>query len=83
MMWKYCGPSIDGMYEGPRSYTREDIVEIHCHGGMIPIRRILELTIDHGARLAEPGEFTKRAFKWQIRPYTGRSSGRSHMCKIG
>ncbi|HHW71403.1 MAG TPA: tRNA uridine-5-carboxymethylaminomethyl(34) synthesis GTPase MnmE, partial [Clostridiales bacterium] len=47
---------------GPRSYTREDIVEIHCHGGMIPIRKILELIISHGARLAEPGEFTKRAF---------------------
>src|SRR5690606_6094435 len=38
------------------------IVEIHCHGGMIPIRKILELIISHGARLAEPGEFTKRAF---------------------
>lgn len=47
---------------GPKSYTKEDIVEIHCHGGMISIRRILELTISHGARLADPGEFTKRAF---------------------
>lgn len=46
----------------PRSYTREDVVEIHCHGGPVPLRRILELTLLHGARLAEPGEFTKRAF---------------------
>ena len=46
----------------PRSYTREDIVEIHCHGGVMPLKKILELTIRYGARLAEPGEFTKRAF---------------------
>lgn len=48
--------------KAPRSYTREDVVEIHCHGGMIPLRRILDLTLRHGCRLAEPGEFTKRAF---------------------
>jgi len=47
---------------GPRSYTREDVVEIHCHGGIVPLKRILELTLRYGARLAEPGEFTKRAF---------------------
>jgi tRNA modification GTPase len=46
----------------PRSYTREDVVEIHCHGGPLPLRRILALVLDAGARLAEPGEFTKRAF---------------------
>lgn len=46
----------------PRSYTREDVVEIHCHGGPLPLRMILELTLKAGARLAEPGEFTKRAF---------------------
>jgi tRNA modification GTPase len=46
----------------PRTYTREDVVEINCHGGMVPMRRVLELVIRHGARLAEPGEFTKRAF---------------------
>jgi len=46
----------------PHSYTREDVVEIHCHGGSLPLRRILELTFKAGARLAEPGEFTKRAF---------------------
>lgn len=46
----------------PRTYTKEDIVEINCHGGMVPLRRVLELTLSGGARLAEPGEFTKRAF---------------------
>jgi tRNA modification GTPase len=46
----------------PKTYTREDVVEIHCHGGMIPVRKIIELILTKGARLAEPGEFTKRAF---------------------
>jgi tRNA modification GTPase len=46
----------------PRSYTCEDIVEISCHGGFVPIRKMLQMLIDEGARLAEPGEFTKRAF---------------------
>lgn len=46
----------------PRTYTRENIVEINCHGGIMTVNRILELTLTHGARLAEPGEFTKRAF---------------------
>jgi tRNA modification GTPase len=46
----------------PRSYTREDVVEIHCHGGPMPLRGIMDLTLAAGARLAEPGEFTKRAF---------------------
>ncbi len=46
----------------PRSYTREDIVEINCHGGIIPLRKTLELVLDSGARLARPGEFTQRAF---------------------
>ncbi|MDQ7789060.1 MAG: tRNA uridine-5-carboxymethylaminomethyl(34) synthesis GTPase MnmE, partial [Clostridia bacterium] len=46
----------------PHSYTREDVVEIHAHGGIVPLRRILELCIAGGARLAEAGEFTKRAF---------------------
>ncbi|RKD31376.1 tRNA uridine-5-carboxymethylaminomethyl(34) synthesis GTPase MnmE [Thermohalobacter berrensis] len=47
---------------GPYTYTREDVVEINCHGGIIPVRRILEVILKNGARLAEPGEFTKRAF---------------------
>ena len=46
----------------PRSYTMEDVVEINCHGGLVPLRKTLELVLASGARLAEPGEFTKRAF---------------------
>ncbi|WP_341776081.1 tRNA uridine-5-carboxymethylaminomethyl(34) synthesis GTPase MnmE [Staphylococcus hyicus] len=46
----------------PRTFTREDIVEINCHGGILTINRVLELTMTHGARIAEPGEYTKRAF---------------------
>ena len=46
----------------PHTYTREDVVEIHCHGSIVSLRRILELTLRYGARLAEQGEFTKRAF---------------------
>ncbi|MDO4304946.1 MAG: tRNA uridine-5-carboxymethylaminomethyl(34) synthesis GTPase MnmE, partial [Bacillota bacterium] len=46
----------------PNSFTTEDIVEINCHGGVLVMKRILELVIKNGARLAEPGEFTKRAF---------------------
>ena len=48
--------------KAPKSYTKENVVEINCHGGILPMRKILELTIKHGARMAEPGEFTKRAF---------------------
>ena len=47
---------------GPRSFTAEDIAEINCHGGIITTNRILEAMLNNGARLAEPGEFTKRAF---------------------
>ncbi len=46
----------------PRTYTRENIVEINCHGGMVPLQRIFELALKYGARSAEPGEFTLRAF---------------------
>ncbi len=48
--------------KGPRSFTTEDIVEINCHGGIASTNKILELLIKNGCRLAEPGEFTKRAF---------------------
>lgn len=48
--------------KGSRSYTTEDTVEINCHGGVRMVRKILEIVIKHGARTAEPGEFTKRAF---------------------
>ena len=46
----------------PRSYTREDVVEFHCHGGIIAVQQVLQLCVAQGARLAEPGEFTLRAF---------------------
>lgn len=46
----------------PRSYTREDIVEINCHGGIVALRAVLDLALEKGCRLAEPGEFTRRAF---------------------
>ncbi|WP_309741446.1 MULTISPECIES: tRNA uridine-5-carboxymethylaminomethyl(34) synthesis GTPase MnmE [unclassified Chamaesiphon] len=46
----------------PRSYTREDVVEIHSHGGIILVQQILQLCVEYGAKVAEPGEFTLRAF---------------------
>lgn len=49
-------------FKASKSYTGEDVVEISCHGGPLPVRRILERILEHGVRLAQPGEFTKRAF---------------------
>lgn len=46
----------------PASYTKEDVVEIHCHGGRVAMEAVLSLMLEYGARLADPGEFTKRAF---------------------
>lgn len=48
--------------KAPRSYTREDVVEFHCHGGIVPVQQVLQLCLELGARLAQPGEFTLRAF---------------------
>jgi len=48
--------------QSPRSYTREDVVEFHCHGGIMPVQQVLQLCLELGARLAQPGEFTLRAF---------------------
>jgi len=48
--------------KAPRSYTREDVVEINCHGGIQAVKKVFELVIKNGARVAQPGEFTKRAF---------------------
>src|SRR5574344_810310 len=48
--------------QGPKTYTREDMVEIYCHGGFIAVKKILNLLLKEGARIAERGEFTKRAF---------------------
>jgi len=60
--------------KAPHTYTREDVVEINCHGGAIAVNEVLRLALRYGARLAEPGEFTKRAFIWTNRPSPGRSS---------
>ena len=46
----------------PRTFTREDVIEINCHGGIVTVNQVLQLALREGARLAEPGEFTKRAF---------------------
>ena len=53
---------LAGVLRGPHSFTAEDTVEFNCHGGPQVTKRVLELCLTHGARLAEPGEFTKRAF---------------------
>src|SRR4029434_8577685 len=61
-----CGVKLDDVlatvFRAPASYTGEDLVEIGCHGGVLVTRRILEALLRHGARPAEPGEFTQRAF---------------------
>jgi tRNA modification GTPase len=60
------GQSIDevmlAVMRAPRTFTREDVVEISCHGGLLPARLVLETVLENGARLAQPGEFTRRAF---------------------
>lgn len=60
------GEQIDevmvSVMRAPKTYTCEDVVEINCHGGLLVTNQILELTLSNGARMAEPGEFTKRAF---------------------
>ncbi|MEC4814022.1 MAG: tRNA uridine-5-carboxymethylaminomethyl(34) synthesis GTPase MnmE [Scytonema sp. PMC 1069.18] len=48
--------------KAPRSFTREDVVEFHCHGGIMVVQQVLQLCLENGARLAQPGEFTLRAF---------------------
>jgi len=50
------------LMRGPKTFTRENVVEINCHGGLVTVNRVLQLVVKNGARLAEPGEFTKRAF---------------------
>lgn len=50
------------LFKAPKTYTREDIVEINCHGGIYATEKILEVVLNQGARIAEPGEFTKRSF---------------------
>ncbi len=53
---------LASIFRSPHSYTTEDLIEVSAHGGMVALRQILNLVIHHGARMAEPGEFTKRAF---------------------
>lgn len=50
------------VFKAPKTYTTEDVVEINCHGGISPTKKVLEVLLESGAKLAEPGEFTKRAF---------------------
>jgi tRNA modification GTPase len=50
------------LMKAPRSFTREDVVEFHCHGGIMAVQQVLNLCLEHGARLAEAGEFSLRAF---------------------
>ena len=60
------GRSVDevllAVLRAPRTFTREDTVEISCHGGILPAKLVLDTLLENGARLAEPGEFTRRAF---------------------
>ena len=50
------------LMKAPKTFTREDVIEVNCHGGIVSVNRVLQLVLKEGARLAEPGEFTKRAF---------------------
>lgn len=50
------------VFKAPKSYTTEDTIEINCHGGVLVVRKVLDLVLKNGARIADPGEFTKRAF---------------------
>ncbi|MDO8489057.1 MAG: tRNA uridine-5-carboxymethylaminomethyl(34) synthesis GTPase MnmE [Candidatus Omnitrophota bacterium] len=59
---KFIDEAILTVMRKPKSYTREDVVEINCHGGILALHRVLDLALNNGARLASPGEFTKRAF---------------------
>lgn len=59
---EYIDEVLVSVFKAPKTYTKEDVVEINCHGSMFVANKILELFIDNGARMADPGEFTKRAF---------------------
>jgi len=60
------GQTVDevllAVMRAPRTFTREDVIEISCHGGLLPAKLVLDTVLQSGARLAEPGEFTRRAF---------------------
>lgn len=63
---RQAGRTIDevmlAIFRAPRTFTREDMVEITCHGGVLATKKVLDTLLSHGARIAEPGEFSKRAF---------------------
>ncbi len=63
---RQTGRTIDevmlAVFRAPRTFTREDMIEITCHGGVLPTKKVLDTLLAHGARVAEPGEFSKRAF---------------------
>jgi tRNA modification GTPase len=59
---RFVDEVLVAVMRAPRTFTREDVVEITCHGGLLPAKLVLDTVLAHGARLAEPGEFTKRAF---------------------
>ena len=69
------GENVDevlvSVMKSPKTFTTEDVVEINCHGGIATTNKVLELVLENGARMAEPGEFTKRAFL--NGSFTGRS----------
>lgn len=58
----YVDEALLTVFRRPKSYTAEDVVEIGCHGGHVPLKAVITLALELGARLAEPGEFTKRAY---------------------
>eukprot|EP01136_Pigoraptor_vietnamica_P004258 Opistho-1_new@34419 len=71
------------LFKAPSSYTREDTIEISCHGSDFIIQKILKLILREGARLANPGEFTQRAFfKRTIRPCPSRSRCRFNCFRL-
>ena len=59
---KFIDEVLVSILRNPHSYTGEDCVEINCHGGLVVVQQVLTIVLSAGARLAEPGEFTKRAF---------------------
>src|SRR6185436_10332690 len=59
---KHVDEVLLAVMRAPRTFTREDVIEITCHGGLLPAKMVLDAVLRSGARLAEPGEFTRRAF---------------------
>ncbi|MCX6926784.1 MAG: tRNA uridine-5-carboxymethylaminomethyl(34) synthesis GTPase MnmE, partial [Verrucomicrobia bacterium] len=59
---QHVDEALLAVMRAPRTFTREDVVEITCHGGILPAKLVLDTVLGNGARLAEPGEFTRRAF---------------------